>query len=494
MMSSPSSPKPNAKDYFEEISPFDMFYQLTYMSATSAAGVSRSKVFELARSLPCPPARFFKEVEEIVTNMRFNYPDAVQMVGVRAKTEEVKTFLLRLSDALRSGEPLPGFLAREAGVLGEVYGNDYETKLESLKKWTDAYTSVTVSAALIVIMIMVSTMIYSMNPIVMAGMIVVSIGGAFGVAWIMLRTSPQESLDVPLAKGSADQKLAMKLAKIFLPLSLMAPVALVYFLKADKGWALIAFGALIMPAGWVYARSQAKTQRKDREISDFLRSVGGAATSRGTTLKEAIATLRLESFPTLKPDIHRLDLSLKAFGKPRLCWDMFATATGSKLTEQATGVFTESVGLGGDPERAGLLTSQFAMKTAMLREKRRGVAATFSYLIIVMHSVMAALMVFLLGVLTQFTVRMEDVMRDAGGVSALSTMGLGGMFQFNAAQINFLSDMILGMTFMLGFVNAFAVVASEGSHVIKTFYYAGILLVVSGALILVGPAAVKAVF
>ena len=111
-----------------------------------------------------------------------------------------------------------------------------------------------------------------------------------------------------------------------------------------------------------------------------------------------------------------------------------------------------------------------------------------------MHSVMSALMVLLLGVLAQFTVRMEAVLQDAGGIKALATMGLGSMFQFNTAQINFLSDMILGMTFMLGFVNAFAVVSSEGSHVIKTFYYAGILLTISGILALVGPSAVRAVF
>ncbi|MBI5653183.1 MAG: type II secretion system F family protein [Chloroflexi bacterium] len=492
-MAESSALSKSAREYFEEISPFDLYYQLTYMSATAAAGVSRGKVFELARHLPCPPARFFKEIDETVANLRFNYPDAVHMVGERVKTEDVKTFLLRLSDALRSGEPLPGFLERESNVLGDSYGNDYETKLESLKKWTDAYTAVTVSSALIVIMIMVSTMIYSMNPAVMAGMITVAIGGAFAVAWVMLRTSPQEILDVPLAKGSQLQQRARKLSRALIPLGILVCAALIYFLNLDKGWALILFGAFCFPAGFVYARAQAKTEKKDREISDFLRSVGGAATSRGTTLKEAIATLRFDSFPTLKPDIHMLDLRLKAFGKPRLCWDLFGTETGSKLAEQATGVFTEAVGLGGDPERAGNLTSAFAMRTAMLRAKRRGVAATFAWLIIVMHAVMSALMVFLLGILNQFTVRMEAVMKGAGGTAALSTMGLGGMFQFNSAQIQFLSDLVVGMTVMLAFVNAFAVVAAEGSHLIKTLMYSAVLLIISGILILVGPSLVKLV-
>jgi flagellar protein FlaJ len=261
----------------------------------------------------------------------------------------------------------------------------------------------------------------------------------------------------------------------------------------DKGWVLIIFGALLAPAGFIYSMSQSKTEKKDREISDFLRSIGGAATSRGTTLKEALATLRLDAFPTLRPDIRMLDLRLKSFGKPRLCWDMFGTETGSKLAEQATGVFTEAVGLGGDPERAGNLTSMFAMKTAMLRAKRRGVAATFSWLIIVMHGVMTGLMVFLLGILNQFAVRMAAVMKDAGGTSALGSMGLGGMFQFNEPQMQFLANLIVGMTILLSFVNAFAVVAAEGSHLIKTTFYAAVLLIISGFLLLIGPSFVKLV-
>ncbi|MBI5567811.1 MAG: hypothetical protein HY870_23125, partial [Chloroflexi bacterium] len=101
-MSSPSWRKRNVKDYFEEISTFDLYYQLTYMSATSAAGVSRSRVFQLARELPCPTARFFKTIHEVAENLRYNYPDAVRLVGVKTTAQETKSFLLRLSDALRS--------------------------------------------------------------------------------------------------------------------------------------------------------------------------------------------------------------------------------------------------------------------------------------------------------------------------------------------------------------------------------------------------------
>src|SRR3972149_6167358 len=142
MTSLASSRKRTVKSYFEEVSAFEIFYQLAYMSATSAAGISRARVFQLAPQLPTIPARYFKKIHEVAENMRYNYPDAVRMVGEQVPADDIKTFLLRLSDALRSGEPLAGFLTREAGVQGEHYANDYTRRLESLKKWNDAYTAI----------------------------------------------------------------------------------------------------------------------------------------------------------------------------------------------------------------------------------------------------------------------------------------------------------------------------------------------------------------
>jgi flagellar protein FlaJ len=492
MMSSKSSLKRNVKNYFEEITPFDLFYQLTYMSATAAAGISRARIFQLARSLPSPTAQFFKQIDEVATNLRYNYPDAVHMVGEQAKMEEVKSFLLRLSDALRSGEPLAGFLAQEANVLSDTYLNDYETKLESLKKWTDAFTAVSVSAALIVIMNMVMTMIYNVGVLTMAMMVFVSVAATFGVAWIMFRTLP-ESFFVPLEQGSKDQKLARQLGVILIPVGCMVSAIFTLF-HIDYGWVLILLALFLLPVGIISSRFDSQTARKENEISPFLRSVGGTATSRGTTLREAIATMKKDSFPTLLPDIRMLNLRLAAFVKPEMCWRKFAQETGSMLAQQSVNIFTEAVGLGGDPERTGGLTSKFAMRTAMLRAKRRGVASTFTWLAIVMHSVMSGLMIFLLGILMQFSIRLEEAMSALGGAdNAMAAMGLKSMFSFNAPQLEFLRNLTVGMIIVLAVINAFAIVATEGSHLIKTTFYLAILFIVSGFLLLIGPSLVKLV-
>ncbi|MBI4671073.1 MAG: type II secretion system F family protein [Chloroflexi bacterium] len=468
------------RNYFEEITSYDLFQQLTYMSATAAAGISRARTFQLARELACPPARFFHNIHQVAENLRYNYPDAVRLIGETAKPDLVKTFLLRLSDALRSGEPLPGFLQREASVMGEAYTNDYTRSLESLKKWNDAYAAVTVSSALIVIINMVATMIYNIELSTMLLMVMIAVAASFGVAWVLLRASPPDQISVPLLLGSAAQRRARKLFFVLVPLAIMTALLLLA-LKMDKTYVLLASAALLLPVGWTARRADKETVRKDDEISSFLRSLGGTATSRGTTLTEALASIKIDSFPALEPDIHKLDLRLKAFGKPRLCWERFGAETGSKLVQQVIGIFYEAINLGGDPERIGKLTSEYSMRTAMLRQQRRGVAATFSWLVIVMHTVMSGLMIFLLGILGQFALKLTEAAKELeeGGASA-AALGLGNMFNFNAPQVEFLGMLVIGMILILAVISAFAIVASEGAHLIKITYYLAILLFAAG--------------
>jgi flagellar protein FlaJ len=491
MKSSQSSPKRNVKNYFEEISSFDLFYQLTYMTATAAAGISRARTFQLARDLPATPAQYFRSIHEFAENLRYNYPDAVRLVGERVKVEHLKTFLLRLSDALRSGEPLPGFLRREAEVQGEHYQNDYLKGLESMKKWTDAYAAIAVSASLIVIINMVMTMIYSVSPELMATMIFISVASTFGVAWLIFRAAPPETKCTPLVRGSKMQRLSRRLFFMLMP-PMIVVCALLAVIGLDKGWILIVAALFLAPIGVVSGKVDQITTAKDMEISSFLRSLGGSATSRGTTLKEALATMKRDSFPTLQADIRMLDLRLKAFGRPELCWKTFGSETGSKLAEQAVGIFYEAINLGGDPEHAGNLTSVFALKTAMLRAQRIGIASSFSWLTIVMHVVMAALMIFLIGILEQFGLKLEEAMTSMGGATnAMSTMGLQGMFSFGTPQVDFLYGLTVTLIVLLALINAFAIVASQGAHMIKMTFYLAILFFLSGVCFLTVPSMVQ---
>ena len=142
---------------------FDMFYQLSYMSTIAAAGVPRDQIFQHAAELQCSSAEYFKRVELARQRLKYDYARACRAVGEPAKEPEIKGLLLRLSSSLISGEPEADFLTREAHARAEDYENEYGRSLEALKMWTDAYVSLILSAVLVVVIGIVSTMIWKID-------------------------------------------------------------------------------------------------------------------------------------------------------------------------------------------------------------------------------------------------------------------------------------------------------------------------------------------
>ena len=485
MNSSKSLPKQNDKISFKLISPFDLFYQLTYMSAMAAAGISRSKTFELAALSSSKASSYFVAINTLVTEFRLDYPEACRKIGIQAKSDNMKSFLLRFSDALRSGEPLAEFLSREAEVQGEDYQNTYERDLEGLKQWSNSFSSMIISVALIVIIQMVTAMIYSMNVSVMGGMVAAGFFMACLGAWIIQRSAPRESMTVALSKGSPDQLRALQLAKIIVPLTLVG-TPLLAILGMPLGWALIGAAVCLVPIGLVSTTSDKKTNKKDIEFSTFLRSAGGMASSSGTTLKQALTKMDLSSFPTLEEDINRLSKRLQARVEPELCWHKFGMESGSKLISEVIDIFYGGISIGGDPERVGYLCSLFTAKTAQLRAKRRLTAGTFSGLTIVMQAVVSGLMVFVLSIVSSFAAMVTTLMPPADTLQEGPTMSIG-MANFSPADLQFLTTMTIFMILGLAIVCATAIIVCDGGYKPKIALYLAFTTFISGVSMLIVP-------
>jgi flagellar protein FlaJ len=401
------------------------------------------------------------------------------MPGEQTKSDEVRSFLLRFSDALRSGEPLKTFLAREAEVQAKNYENAYEQELEALKKWSDAFSSIIISVALIVIINLVSTMIYSMGVGMMAGLVATAIVMGFFGAWVVSRSAPREIMTLSSATGSIDQRRTLHLLKILGPIAITVAVGMI-LMGMHRGLVMAAVGAVCFPLGLAGNRADKIISKKDEEFSSFLRSLGGMASSTGATLKEALNKLDLSSFPTLQPDIEMLRIRLQALVNPQVCWRRFGRETGSMLTSSVMDIFYEAVKVGADPERVGYLCSMFASRTVQLRSKRRGVAASFSWLTLVMQGTVGVLMVFVLEIIVNFMQLMQTAVTpetlDAAAQNFAAPLG-----SFSAADLQFLQIMTTTMVILLAVVSAAAIIASDGGYRFKFVYYLSMLMGVSGA-------------
>jgi archaeal flagellar protein FlaJ len=485
MNSSKSSPKPGDKNSFKLVSPFDMFYQLTYMSAMSVAGLSRGKVFEIAAKSSVSAAAYFEAINTLVQEFRYDYPEACRRVGIKAKSENMKSFLLRLSDALRSGEPLAEFLAREAEVQGEDYENKYERDLEAMKQWTNAFSSIVISVALIVIIQVISSMIYTMNVGIMGGLVTTGIAMACMGAWIISRSAPRETMTVALGKGSPEQRRALQLFKTLVPAALGIGVAL-NLAGLPLGWVLIVAACVVMPVGIISMKSDGIITKKDAEFSTFLRSLGGTATASGTTLKQALTQIDLSSFPTLEADVNRLSTRLQARVTPEICWHKFGVESGSKLISEVADIFYGAVKIGGDPERVGYLCSLFTAKTAQLRAKRRLTAGSFTGLTTVMQAVVAAIMIFVLSIVQNFAVMVQELMPKTGALANQPQMSIG-MANFTASDLQFLSGITVAMILLLALVSTAAILFCSGGYRLKFNFFLALSLIVSGLGFLVVP-------
>lgn len=486
MNSSKSSPKQNDKNSFKAVSPFAMFYQLTYMSAMAASGISRAKTFEVAAQAKSEAAVYFEAINTLVDEFRYDYPEACRRVGVKAPSENMKTFLLRLSDALRSGEPMSDYLAREALVQSEDYQNRYERDLESLKQWSSAFSSIVISVSLIVIIQMVTAMIYSMDVTVMGGLVFTGFAMACCGAWIIQRSAPREVMTIAMGKGSPEQRQAYRLFRLLGPIALVMGLIL-NLLGLPLGVVIIGVSLSILPIGIVSLRSDKKIAKKDVEFSTFLRSVGSMATSTGTTLKQALTKVDLTSFPTLQPDIERLSTRLQALLEPEICWHMFGEESGSMLITEVSDIFYGAVKIGGDPERVGYLCSLFTAKTTQLRAKRRLTAGTFSGLTTVMQAVVAALMIFVLSIVINFSTLVDSLVpKNDDAMSTAPQMSIG-MADFSAEDLQFLSTVTIVMVLLMALIAASAILFCSGGYSLKIAFYLAMTLLISGVSMLLVP-------
>ncbi len=478
--------KPKDKDSFKEVTGFDLYYQLTYMSAVAAAGISRSRIFQLGSGLARAPSAYFERIHLLANKLSYDYAQACRVVGSDVKSEQMKSLLLRMSSALVSGEPEADFLAEEAGITGVSYENEYERDLAALTKWTDAYAAIIISSALIVIINLISTMIYKMGIGMIAGLMIVAVLTSVMGTWILSRSAPREVRGIFSPDGPRMQRLAVRLGKI-LPAAAVVISLLLLMLGAPLGTVLMLAAGILLPLGVVSVAGDKQINRKDKELGPFLRSLGGMATSTGTTLTEALTRLNLNSFPALEEDVDRLRKRLVAAISPELCWRKFALETGSKLISETIEIFNAAVNLGGDPDRVGLLCSQFSARTIALRAKRAVVTSTFTWLNIVMHGAIGGLMILIMEVIDRFLDLILSVTESGGAGVAEAIAESVPLIGFGDSAIQMLHIMTTGMVLLLTVTNAFAILATDGGHVLKVSFFLCLLLFLSGASFMVMP-------
>ncbi len=470
---------------------FDLLYQMSYLSAISAAQVPRAKIFQLASKLPCRTAWYFEQVDRLARNMNYQYAEACRIVGESSKEQQVKSLLLRLSSSLQTGESEKVFMQQEAQIQAEAYANSYEGKVEALRKWTDAYVALMVAVAVIIVVAAVSTGIYDVGSSFIMSLIVVMIGVSGIGAWVIYRTAPRE---IKIMGGPEAQR-SQKTPRLFFLICVPGALVIAALLMA-KGtpWGLVigAMGLILLPVGIVSQRFDSSVGRLDAELSTFLRTTGSTATAIGTTTTEALGRMDLRAIGFLGPAVKRLHTRLRSRIRPELCWHRLVTETGSELVNRGVKIFVDGTGLGGDAEEVGARASLVARQVNFTREKRKLVSSSFGWLSLIVHTSLVFLLIFTIEVVYKFGTLIKST--SIGVSSSGQLQDVTGSLTFSFSNLEFLRGMMIPVVIVLSLINAATPTMVDGGYGHKFFFYLGCTFAASGMAMTVAPQLANMIF
>jgi archaeal flagellar protein FlaJ len=476
-----------------ELLAMDFFSLLAYLSAIATSGIARDKLVYYAARLPYIAARYFRKVDFVAKMFNHDYPQACRIVGEKTTQSDVKAFLLRLSSALSSGEDVSNFLSREAQLFGETYSNNYERRLDSLKKWGDAYVSLIMTTALVTVMSVVSMMIGNVTIVFIISLSAITIVASFLGSWFLYKTAPREIRNHKLTCRSREQELTRNLTKVLLPAGLTV-IILMIALHMGLGIILIAAGAFLFPIGFVAVIDDGKISKRDFEIATFLRSLGGIMQAIGATASEAMGRLEFRSLGSMRANVDLLYSRIVNGITLNLCWDRFVGETGSEQVNRSVRIFWDGITLGGEPQKVGNEASGFANKIAFLRAQRTQIATGFTWLTIAMHTVLAALSAFIYSVFLTFSTLVDTLMPKTGESMAIPNMPSFGLFSQDSTYLSLLHFMVLTVIVILTVANALSIHFVNGGHILKMLFYLALTSAISGGVLVLVPQIVNTIF
>ncbi|MCH8088543.1 MAG: hypothetical protein IH955_00855, partial [Chloroflexi bacterium] len=156
-------------------------------------------------------------------------------------------------------------------------------------------------------------------------------------------------------------------------------------------------------------------------------------------------------------------------------------------------MLVDGVELGGRADRVGRIANDYSMNIVLLRAKRYTTALPFSFLVVVLHAAMAALLVFILEITQAFNGRLLGLRETLDGASDV-------VIQLPQLPIFSPKDMVLPtvLTYMILVVliiaNLMVPKIATGGHPVKFVSYASIMIMISGLTLLVVPPIVEQLF
>jgi flagellar protein FlaJ len=322
---------------------------------------------------------------------------------------------------------------------------------------------------------------------------VIVIATTFVGSWLVYSVAPVEIKACKSAEHSHERHFAALLARYTLPVGLAASAG-VMLLGFGLPLAFITMSVFLLPVGVLAYREDLQIDRRDRDIASVLRALGSMVSAMSSTVGEALTRLNRRSLGSLEPQVKRLHVRLKNGLRSDLSWARFASESGSEVVTRSVRIFWDGLRLGGDAQQVGSLAAAYSMKISLLRSSRKLVSSTFTFVMIPLHVVLLAILLFVTEVLIIFGQKLVEVQQQGLSEGIAAEANVDTSLAFTSPNIVLVKSFVIVVILILTATNTFAPYAAAGGHIYKLCLYGAVTTFLTGFAMLVVPALVQFIF
>ncbi len=380
----------------------DLVFLILHMYGVSTGKPPRKKIFT-PECVAGDYGYFDQLLRRIVTlaiDWGYGFVTACRVVAETCRHKVFKDFLYRFSEILNVGEDPERFLSIEKDAILAEYQAHYTRAMDAMRILLGVYTT-SVSSA---IFLAATTLIFAMMFAGDIGFIVSAFGAIMlslaMLVYIIYKVIPRDRLTHTLPVYPKIKNFYRVTA--FLAVATAASAAvLVYFMFRNPANILIACSLPLIVPGIVAKKMERDVKEMDCFFPIFIRSYGLTFATMPHHAQALSSVLR-SAFGKLTLPLKRLYARLVNGVMPRVAWYYFVGETWSETIRHGVNVFLDTVEAGGDAAKIGPTISDTITKILNIRRLRDQISKTFEVTVYVVHALMVAIAMFILGLLESF--------------------------------------------------------------------------------------------
>ncbi|PYB68869.1 flagellar assembly protein FlaJ [Thermoplasma sp. Kam2015] len=417
-----------------------------------------------------------KELEKIlnlVRNWGMGLAEAMTFVAKRTPSDIFSDFLTRFGHAIDSGQDIQEFARTEVFSTMNSFETAYTSALYSFDLYRDIYVSLLLSFAFLITFIMIMPILIPINITVVLSLSLLMVAlGEFMLVYGISIVLPKDPL---WHKTGIKTDTDIKMRNLFF-ISITASMMIFIILDVTKIIYKIpfyfTFAMIVSPIAYpsyIGSKMEREVQKKDEMYGSFIRSLSGSASARGNLLIDALKAIVMHDFGILSKDIDKLYKRLLYRINSLKAWKMFSADTGSHLIEIYSETYAESIDLGADALKSGMIVSENFEKIVGLRKRKHSSVTSF---VGIMYGITAGL---------AFSLAISyGILKIIDGIFSgfnLSALGVTGIFLAPPSSSVYLIEIFLMIIlFVHSFIGGVSLKVSDGGRIVHGLHHTVLMI------------------